>query len=44
MNIAIIIISTVAAIVGISFSIWTLVDTRKRYNKERTKEKHLADD
>lgn len=44
MNIAIIIISSVAAIVGISFSIWTLIDTRKRYNEKQTKEKHLAED
>ncbi len=44
MNTAIIIVSSVAAIVGIGFSIWSLIDTRKLYNKERTKEKHLADD
>ncbi len=44
MNTAIIIISSVAAIVGIGVSTWSLIDTRKRYNKERTKEKHLAED
>lgn len=44
MNTAIIIISSVGAIVGIGFSIWTLIDTRKRYNEEQTKEKHRADD
>ena len=44
MNTIIFITSSLLAVVGISFSIWSLIDTRKRYNKERAKEKHLADD
>ncbi|MDE0635116.1 MAG: hypothetical protein OXI43_04580 [Candidatus Poribacteria bacterium] len=44
MNIAIIIIGTVAAIVGISVATWSIIDTRKRYNEEYRKEKHRAED
>ena len=41
---AAVIISSIAAIVGIGVATWSLIDTRKRYNEERTKGKHLAND
>ena len=44
MNTIIVITSSLLAVVGISFSIWSLIDTRKRYNEKQTKEKHRADD
>ena len=44
MTAAIIIIGSILGLVGIGFSIWSLIDTRKRYNEKQTKEKHLADD
>ena len=39
MNTIIVVTSSLLAAVGIGFSIWTLIDTRKR-----TKEKHRAED
>ncbi len=44
MTAAIIITGSILGLIGISFSIWTLIDTRKRYNEKQTKEKHLAED
>ncbi len=44
MNTIIVITSSLLAVVGIGFSIWSLIDTRKRYNEKQTKEKHRADD
>ncbi|MDE0085341.1 MAG: hypothetical protein OXU23_06490 [Candidatus Poribacteria bacterium] len=44
MNIAIIIVGTVAAIVGISVATWSIINTRKRYYEEYRKEKHRAED
>lgn len=44
MNTAIIIISSIFAVIGISFSIWTIIDTRKRYYEEHQKRKHSAED
>lgn len=50
MNIAIIIISSIAAIVGISVATWSIINTRrhintrKRYYEEYRKEKHRAED
>ncbi len=44
MTTVIIIVGSVAAIVGISVATWSLIDTRKRYNEKQTKEKHLAED
>ncbi len=44
MTIAIIIIGSVAAIMGISVAIWSIIYTRKRYNKEHQKGKHRSED
>ncbi len=44
MTAAVIITGSILGLIGIGFSIWSLIDTRKRYNKERTKEKHRAED
>lgn len=44
MNIAIIIISSIAAIVGISVATWSIISTRKLFNEKQTKGKHAAND
>ena len=44
MTTAVIIIGSILGLIGIGFSIWSLIDTRKRYNKERTNGKHIAND
>lgn len=44
MNTIIVITSSLLAAIGIGFSIWTLIDTRKRYNEKQTKEKHSVED
>ena len=44
MTAAVIITGSILGLIGIGFSIWSLIDTRKRYNEKRTKEKHLTDD
>lgn len=44
MNTAIIIISSVAAIIGIGVSIWFIIDTRKRYYDDYKGRKRRAED
>jgi len=44
MNAAIIIISSIAAIVGISVATWSIIDTRKRYGKDYKNGKRGVDD
>ncbi len=44
MTAAIIIIGTVAAVVGISVATWSIIDTRKRYFEEYQKGKHRSED
>ena len=44
MTAVIIIIGSIAAIVGISVSIWSIIDTRKRYYEDYKKRKHRAED
>ena len=44
MNTVIIIISSVAAIVGIGVSIWSIIDTRKRYGDAYKRKKRRARD
>ena len=44
MNTAIIIISSVAAIVGICVSIWSIIDTRKRYYEDYMRRKRRGKD
>ena len=44
MNIAIIIIGSVAAIAGIGVATWSIIDTRKRYGGNYKRKKRGADD
>ena len=40
----IVITGSILAIVGIGVSIWSFIDTRKRYNDKYVRGKHRADD
>ncbi len=44
MTAAIIITGSILGIIGIGFSIWSIIDTRKRYNEEYRKGKHRSED
>ena len=44
MNLAIIIIGTIAAIVGISVATWSIIDSKKRYNEESMRRKRGTKD
>lgn len=44
MTAAVIITGSILGLIGIGFSIWSLIDTRKRYNEMQTKGKHAAND
>lgn len=44
MTAVIIIIGSIAAIVGIGVSIWSIIDTRKRYYEDYKRRKRRADD
>ena len=44
MTAVIIIIGSILGIIGIGFSIWSIIDTRKRYFEEQQKGKHRSED
>ena len=44
MNAAIIIVSSIAAIVGIGVSAWSIITTRKRYGADYQRNKRRAED
>ena len=44
MTIAVIITGSILGVIGIGFSIWSIMDTRKRCYKKIMRRKHLAGD
>ncbi len=44
MTAAVIITGSILGVIGIGFSIWSIINTRKRYYEEHQKRKHSAED